>query len=259
MGYLARRPVSRHLIPYYIRYFQIDMEPVKKPVSEFENLVDFFVRAYKEDARPIDPRDHVIISPVDGTVSQCGTISSGHLFQAKGYEYSLSELLGESESQVQRYYNGTFITIYLSPRDYHRIHSPIDGKVREMTYIPGDLYPVNEWGVQSVPKLFVRNERLITFLQTEYGQIALVKVGATNVGSIKVVYDQEIITNRKKARYIHKAYEEAYPMPKGAELGRFEFGSTVILLFEPQTIEWIQDLQPGTTLRMGQAIAQRII
>jgi phosphatidylserine decarboxylase len=257
MGYIARRPFSRRLIPLYIRYFDIDMEPVKKPLSEFENLVDFFVRAYREEARPIDFREEVVVSPVDGTISQCGMIEEGRLFQAKGHYYSLTELLGETEAQVKPFYNGQFMTIYLSPRDYHRIHIPVTGGVEAMTYIPGELYPVNQWGVQKVPRLFSRNERLVTHVQSPFGRIALVKVGATNVGSIKVVYDQDIVTNRRKARYIHKVYPEAYSMSKGAELGRFEFGSTVILLFEPQMIDWVSELKPGKTLRMGQPIAWR--
>lgn len=257
MGQFARKPISRRLIPLYIRYFEIDMEPVKKPLSEFENLLDFFVRAYREEARPIDLREEVVVSPVDGTISQCGTIQEGRLFQAKGHDYSLAELLGEEEAQIKRYYEGQFITIYLSPRDYHRIHNPVAGQVEAMTYIPGDLYPVNQWGVQSVPQLFSRNERLITYVQSPFGRVALVKVGATNVGSIKVVYDQEIVTNSRKAQYIHKVYPEAYSLTKGAELGRFEFGSTVILLFEPHKIDWLSEMKPGKTLRMGQPIAWR--
>jgi phosphatidylserine decarboxylase len=259
MGRFARHPVSRHLIPSYIRFFDIDLESVRKPVHEFQNLLDFFVRELAPEARPIAPGDRVIVSPVDGTISQGGEIKKGILIQAKGVFYSLDQLLSRHPSFVKKLEGGQYLTIYLSPRDYHRIHMPVQGTIRECSYIPGELYPVNEMGVKLIPNLFTINERVVSYIQTPFGWMALVKVGATNVGSIKVEYDKNIATNlAQKTAAVHKCYESPHTLAKGAELGRFEFGSTVILLFEPGSIKWTISLEPGTKLKMGQAIAEAV-
>jgi phosphatidylserine decarboxylase len=259
MGKVARHPFSRHLIPLYIRHFDIDLAPVKKPLDQFEHLLDFFVRELHPEARPICGGKAQVVSPVDGTVSEGGTITEGRLIQAKGISYSLSQLLGGNEAAVKRFDGGQFVTIYLSPRDYHRIHMPIAGRVVSSTYIPGELYPVNEMGVRLVPGLFAVNERVITYIEGESGITALIKVGATNVGSIKVTYDQAIATNPKPSRpFAHKDYATPECLAKGAEVGRFEFGSTVILLFEPGQIEWSIPLAKGTSVRMGQEIARLV-
>jgi phosphatidylserine decarboxylase len=256
MGRVARHPFSRHLIPFYIRHFDIDLAPVRKPLDQFEHLLDFFVRELQPEARPIAPGRAKVVSPVDGTVSEGGKIEAGKLIQAKGISYSLAQLLGENEEGVKRFDGGEFVTIYLSPRDYHRIHMPIEGKVVASTYIPGELYPVNEVGVQLVPGLFAVNERIVTYIEGEAGMTALVKVGATNVGSIKVTYDEAIATNPKPNQpFAHKTYPSPKLLPKGAELGRFEFGSTVILLFEPGQITWSIPLAKETKVQMGQEIA----
>lgn len=257
VGYMARKPFSRRLIPYYIKHFQIDLTPVKKPLDQFENLLDFFVREYHQNARPIDPRQDVIVSPVDGAVSQIGTIEDGMLLQAKGISYSVLELLGGNEEHTKRFLGGKFVTIYLSPRDYHRIHMPIQGEISEITYIPGKLYPVNKLGVRLIPGLFAKNERVISYITSPIGIVALIKVGATNVGSIRVTFDEKIVTNprrRQKVKHIH--YAKPQRMRKGDELGRFEFGSTVILLFEPNKIEWLIPEKPGVPVQMGQPIAR---
>ncbi|GGA38233.1 phosphatidylserine decarboxylase proenzyme [Kroppenstedtia guangzhouensis] len=256
MGRLARSPHSRRLIPYFIRRFDVDLSPVEKPVSQYQSLLDFFVRGLKEGARPIDPDPERIVSPVDGTVSQMGEIHEGTILQAKGVTYTLEALLGGKGEKIRKFEGGRFITLYLSPRDYHRIHTPIQGRVTGLTYIPGSLFPVNPLGVQWVRGLFARNERLITFLDSPAGEVALVKVGATNVGSIRVVYDREIMTNcRGRKQIFSRNYPCMEVLEKGEELGRFEFGSTVILLFEANRIDWIGDLSPGTMIRMGQPIA----
>lgn len=256
MGKFARRPVSKKLIPLYIRYFQIDLSLAKKSVGEFEHLLDFFIREYTPEARPIDQRKEVAVSPVDGRVSQSGTITEGMLLQAKGKQYSLQELLGEQEQHIKKYMGGEFITVYLSPRDYHRIHMPVKGEIGDITYVPGELYPVNQWGVQHVPRLFARNERLITYIESTFGQVCLIKVGATNVGSIKVVYDPEMITNNGRHELLHKSYPQKHLLDKGDELGRFEFGSTIILLFEPGKIDWLIKAEPEEVVQMGQPLAK---
>jgi len=247
------------LIPYYIRRFNVDLSQVEQPVSHYRTLLDFFVRGLKEGARPVDPASDRIISPVDGTVSQVGTVQEGSLLQAKGVTYSLEALLGGEAANSRRFLGGAFITLYLSPRDYHRIHVPVKGKVHRLTYIPGTLFPVNSIGVRRVRGLFSRNERLITYLHSPAGEVALVKVGATNVGSIRVYYDDQVRTNRPgRRRESTKTYKHPVTLEKGEELGRFEFGSTVILVFEPGRTVWVDDLSPGQSVQMGQAIARII-
>lgn len=257
VGRLARSPRSRRLIPYFIRRFDVDLSQVEKPVSQYRSLLDFFVRGLKEGARPVDSAPDRLVSPVDGTISQLGEIEKGIILQAKGVTYTLNALLGGNDEKVSRFEGGRFLTVYLSPRDYHRIHTPIQGKVMGLTYIPGSLFPVNALGVRRVRGLFARNERLITYLDTPAGGVALVKVGATNVGSIRVVYDPEVVTNRLgRKRIFNRSYPETEEMMKGEELGRFEFGSTVILLFEAGRVDWIGDLSPGKAVQMGQPIAR---
>jgi phosphatidylserine decarboxylase len=258
VGNLAKKRFSRHFIPFYIKKFQIDLNPVKKPVDQFESLLDFFVRELNEEARPIDTDPKKVTSPVDGVITQMGKIEKGTLIQAKGISYSLEDLLA-GDSKSAHFFNGQFATIYLSPRDYHRIHSPISGEIESLTYIPGNLYPVNESGVRLFPGLFTRNERVISYIDTEFGQAALVKVGATNVGSIKVTYDEQIVTNAgKKQQNNKKIYSKTIRIKKGEELGRFEFGSTVILIFEKNMIGWLPDISKGISLKMGQPIAEVI-
>lgn len=254
-GRFARHPLSRHMIPWYVRYYQINKDDIKKGLHEFDNLLSFFVRELKANARPIDPAVDTVISPVDGTVSQWGLIEEGILIQAKGISYSLVQLLDNHPEYSSRFVGGYFLTIYLSPRDYHRIHMPVEGKVNACTYVSGELYPVNRWGVQHIPSLFAINERVITYIQTSYGMVSMVKVGALNVGSIKVVFDNEIATNQACLSG-HKKYPSPISVAKGSELGRFELGSTVILLFEPGQVEWTCSLKPGTKLTMGQCIAR---
>lgn len=256
-GRFARHRISKYFIPLYIKYFDIDLRPIKKQVADFDHLLDFFVREYHESARPIDLQEDVIISPVDGAISQIGKIEQGSLLQVKGLTYTLEDLLGGNEKQVKKFMNGNFVTIYLSPKDYHRIHMPVTGEIEEMTYISGELYPVNQFGLHYIPGLFARNERLISYIVGQYGEICLIKVGATNVGSIKVTYDDQIATNLKKvAKPTHKHYQPACKLKKGEELGRFEFGSTVILLFEPDKTDWLIKAEPGTRIQMGQALAR---
>lgn len=255
-GSLMKRPVSRRFIPFYIKHFDIDLTPVKKPLDEFTNLLDFFVRELKPEFRPIPLDPSLIVSPVDGVISQIGEIQDGLLIHAKGEDYSLESLLGGQKEYVQPFQGGKFVTIYLSPRDYHRVHMPVDGAISGYSYLPGKLYPVNDLGLRLFPKLFAENERLVTFIQSRIGTVALVKVGATNVGSIKVTYDQ-VETNPKAKRLSeHVHYTDKKLLKKGAEVGRFEFGSTVILLFEANQVEWTIPEKIGTKVQMGQPIAQ---
>ncbi|MBR8658872.1 MULTISPECIES: archaetidylserine decarboxylase [Brevibacillus] len=256
MGKITASRFSRLAIRHYIRHYKIDPTIMEKPVHEYRTLKEFFTRRLKPGARPIAPGTDVVISPVDGTVSQMGDIREGTLIQAKGKQYSLAELLGDAPEMAERFYGGRFITIYLSPRDYHRIHMPVTGKLLRYTYVPGRLYPVNQLGIEHVDRLFARNERLVTYMKTEQmGCVALVKVGALFVGSVKVVYNTAT-TNVKHGRQTSGPILGEPCLDKGDELGWFEFGSTVILLFESRQLEWADNVSIGSTVLMGQKLAQ---
>ncbi len=256
MGRLAVSPGSRALIPWFVRAFAIDLEEAERPLGSYESLTDFFTRRLKPGRRIADPGAASVISPVDGQVAEFGAIANGTLVQAKGKSYTVSALLGDAQ-RAERFLDGSYLTIYLSPRDYHRIHSPVDGVVAGASYIPGRLFPVNAFGVRMVDQLFARNERLITYLQGVGGLVAVVKVGATMVGSARVVYDPELRTQRRPARVDHRMLKGPR-LHKGDELGWFEFGSTVILLFEPGKVRLRPDLQPGQRVLMGQAIGTMV-
>jgi phosphatidylserine decarboxylase len=197
-----------------------------------------------------------VVSPVDGKVSQYGRIENGNLIQAKGVLYTAEELLGGDKERARRYDGGTFLTVYLSPTDYHRIHTPLAGTVTAYTYVPGTLFPVNPFGVRAVQGLFAKNERLITYFDTQAGEVALVKVGATIVGSVKVEYDEMAGTNIRGGRLESKTLANGPHYEKGDEVGRFEFGSTIILLFEPGRVELSSELHPEAVVRLGQRIGR---
>ncbi|ELK39172.1 phosphatidylserine decarboxylase proenzyme [Brevibacillus agri] len=255
MGKITASRFSRLAIQHYIRHYKIDASIIEKPVTEYRTLKEFFTRRLKPGARPIAPGNDVIVSPVDGTVSQLGDICEGTLIQAKGKEFSVTELLGGSEEEAKRYYGGKFITIYLSPRDYHRIHMPVAGELVRYSYLPGRLYPVNRLGIENVDRLFARNERLVTYIESDgLGEIALVKVGALFVGSVKVVYNTAT-TNIKHGRQTDEPIEGKPHYAKGDELGWFEFGSTVILLLESSQLTWAAGVEKGKSLLMGQLLA----
>jgi phosphatidylserine decarboxylase len=255
MGKITASRFSRLAIQRYVRHYNIDPTIVEKPVNQYRTLKEFFTRRLKPEARPIAPGEDVIISPVDGTVSQMGDICEGTLIQAKGKGYDVMELLGGSEEEAKRYYGGKFITIYLSPRDYHRIHMPASGDLIRYCYLPGRLYPVNKLGIENVDRLFARNERLVTYIKTQgLGDMALVKVGALFVGSVKVCYNTAT-TNIKHGRQTNEPISGKPHYEKGDEVGWFEFGSTVILLFESKQLEWAPGVETGRPLLMGQKLA----
>jgi len=255
MGKITASRFSRLAIQHYIRHYRIDPSIVEKPIHEYRTLKEFFCRRLKPGARQIAPGEDVVVSPVDGTVSQLGDISHGTLIQAKGKEFTVAELLGGNEERARRYCGGKFITIYLSPRDYHRIHMPVSGNLIRFSYLPGRLYPVNQLGVQHVDRLFARNERLVTYIQTDkWGEVALIKVGALFVGSVKVVYCSAS-TNEKHGRQMEDEIAGSPRYEKGQEVGWFEFGSTVILLFESGRLDWAKGVDRGSPLLMGQELA----
>jgi phosphatidylserine decarboxylase len=201
--------------------------------------------------------DEVLVSPVDGAVSQAGVAEGGRLVQAKGLDYTLEALLADPQLAA-RFRGGAFATLYLSPRDYHRIHFPLGGAIRGYRYVPGLLWPVNARSVRGVPGLFTVNERLVTVLETPLGACAVVAVGATIVGRIRAFYDPTIpVSNLPGARPVARDYPTPMPVEKGQELGAFEMGSTVILVLEPGRARLREGLVEGARVRVGEAIGGR--
>ncbi len=221
-------------------------------LSTFRSFGEFFARPLRPGLRPIARGDEVVVSPVDGVVSEAGVAEDGRLVQAKGIHYQLQDLVADP-AVASRLAGGAYVTLYLSPRDYHRIHFPLRGQVAGWRYVPGQLWPVNPPSVRTVPNLFCVNERLVTLLESPLGLCAIVAVGAAVVGRIRAYYDPSIpVTNLAGARPQAWDYPQPIPVEKGAELGAFEMGSTVILLFEPGRAQLT--LAAGRRLRVGEAI-----
>jgi phosphatidylserine decarboxylase len=225
------------ILKAFAKVYKINLDEAELEIKEYASLNQFFTRALRAEARIIDSAENAIVSPTDSKITSFGNINQSTIIQAKGIDYSVKELLG-SEKFYPSFTNGKYITFYLSPQDYHRIHSPFAGQILGYYYEPGKLFPVNDLAVLNIRGLFPKNERLITFLQTEYGKVAVIKVGASNVGKIRVTYDNKIVTNN----WIRFAKEHHYKdvsimIDKGSELGRFEMGSTVILVFENDTVD----------------------
>jgi phosphatidylserine decarboxylase len=240
-------------IRLYIRHFRIDMRPFAGAPESFETFNAFFTRPLRAGQRPVDPDPAALVSPVDGRVSAAGTIEAGRLIQAKGRDYGLEALLG-GDPAWRDYVGGQYVTLYLAPPDYHRIHAPAACAVTRYRYLPGEFWSVSPNGLASVPRLYERNERLVCFLSGSFGELALVMVGAMIVGRIRVVYHRDIVDRRSPAPRAEKL-PAPYPLEKGAELGRFELGSSVVLLARPGEAT-LRALAPGDPIRMGQAIGR---
>ncbi len=241
------------LIKLFSRIYGVNLEESEKKVSEFSSFNEFFTRRLNKDARPIDQEKNSLLSPVDGFIGEFGTINNGKLIQAKGLEYRIYDLLND-KNRTKIYDGGNFITIYLAPQNYHRIHSMVSGEVREFSYIPGDLWTVSPLGLHHVNNLFARNERLTTYINYEKGECAIVKVGATVVGRIRVNYNNQI-SNIKGSLSKKIVLENPYNLKKGQEIGMFELGSTVICLFPPKQIEFYE-LNVGERILYGQSIGK---
>lgn len=250
----AQSNASKRAIKAFASRYNVAVEEAEKELSEYTSLLDFFTRRLKPGLRPLDPDPNVVLSPVDGVLDVFGPITEGRLIQAKGREYTLSALLA-SEEDAKHFEGGSFATLYLSPRDYHRVHSPATGMITGSTYLPGALFPVNPNAVANVDSLFARNERQITHLRSErFGRIEYIMVGATCVGHIKMVYDPNIATNCGGNEIIRKDYVPPIPIERGAELGVFELGSTVILILE----KGVEITAPRGPVKMGTALGRRL-
>ena len=223
------------LIRSFVRYFNVDLSECPQKLKDFQTFNEFFTRPLKPQARPISTEKYALICPVDGTIGFFGTNTQETLLQAKGKEYLLTDLLQDS-FVAHEYEGGIYLTIYLAPYNYHRIHSMVEGSITRFAYIPGELWTVSPLGLAFVPRLFAQNERWISYIDTEHGECALVKVGATVVGRIRTVY-HTAYSNRPGARPLKESLPTAYPIKAGAEIGRFELGSTVVLLFQIDLVE----------------------
>lgn len=238
------------LIKSFIRLYDIDLSEASISEPEaYRSFNDFFTRALRPDARPI--ADTPLISPADGTISQAGRIDQNRLIQAKCHDYTLEALLGGDAHYAEQFKNGAYAVIYLSPRDYHRIHMPCDGQITAMTYIPGDLFAVNPATVATVEGLFARNERLILRIETKTGPLCLVMVGALFVGSMETVWAGKITPPYRPTLHHEDYRDHPHAFSKGDEIGRFNMGSTVILLTPPGNHDALASLNAPTPIKMG--------
>jgi phosphatidylserine decarboxylase len=245
---------------WFVKQFNVDMSLAKEPnLDSYPSFNSFFTRALHESARPIVADENLLACPVDGAVSQLGTINDGRIFQAKGRDYTLLELLGNDNEKAQQFADGSFATLYLSPRDYHRIHLPIGGTLKAMSHIPGRLFSVSPATARAVPRLFARNERVVAYFDTDIGPLAMVLVGAIFVASIETVWAGEVTppAGNKIRHWEYDGQEPAHQFRKGEEIGRFNMGSTVIVLTGKDAIQWLDTLHATDAVQMGQAIAKR--
>jgi phosphatidylserine decarboxylase len=258
----AKTPWLKNLlIKQFIRTYNINLDEVESSsLDDYPHFNAFFTRALKDGVRPIDPNDKAVVCPADGTVSQLGAIQSGDIFQAKGHSFSTDTLLGtQAEAgtdslEHQRFLNGDFITIYLSPRDYHRVHMPIKGDLLYSRYIPGKLFSVNDTTTRYVDGLFAKNERLVTVFDTPLGHCAVILVGAMMVAGIESVWHGHY-QPKPDSISTREFTPGEVSLEKGAEMGRFKFGSTVILMFEPGRLSWSEQYQPGAATQLGRLLA----
>lgn len=234
-GSFAQSSASRKLIPRFARMYGIKVEEAEKPLRDYYTLNEFFTRRLKPGMRPVDTDPHALVSPVDALITGAGPIESGTIVNVKGQDYTIEELLNRSP-RTESYKNGYYAVLYLSPTDYHRIHVPVDGTIEERDHIRGKVYPVNEFGLRHMTRVLSRNERLVTYIRHQGGEVAVVKVGALNVSSIRYTEPQ------------------ARQADKGTELAYFEFGSTIVLLTEDESFVPRSDLKVGLRVKMGERL-----
>jgi phosphatidylserine decarboxylase len=242
--------VTTGIIRRFIRKYSVNMdEALDSNPASYSSFNDFFTRALKPGARPLS--NSRFISPVDGAISQFGAIEQDQIFQAKGHRYSTKALVGGDSALASQFEDGSFATLYLSPRDYHRIHMPCDGRLTRMTYVPGAFFSVNPTTARGVPGLFARNERVVCVFDTASGPLVLVLVGATIVGSMATVW-HGVVNPPRSQRIRDWRYDGALDIQRGQEMGRFLLGSTVVLLWPKNTIRFNPDWQPARAIRLGE-------
>lgn len=252
-------PWKNCLIRWFIRRYGVDMSIAERPAPEdYLHFNDFFTRRLKPGARIIDADPKVVVSPVDGTISQFGHIDGDTLIQAKGHHFDLASLLGGDSQLAEEFRDGDFITLYLAPRDYHRVHMPLSGALVKMIYIPGRLFSVNECATRTVPNLFARNERIVCLFDTAAGPMAVILVGAMLVSFMETVWFATLPPTRGLMPLTWNYPPGAIWLERSAEMGRFNMGSTVIVLFGPGRVEFSRLLTPDRAVHLGEALATRL-
>ncbi len=248
--------VTTRLIRWFIAKYGVNMaEAANADITSYQSFNEFFTRPLREGARPLADADYV--SPVDGAISQFGLVKGDQIFQAKGHHYSTAALVGGDRELAAKFQDGQFATLYLSPKDYHRIHMPCDGRLTRMIYVPGDLFSVNPTTARGVPGLFARNERVVCVFDSVDAPFVLVLVGATVVGSMATVWHGVVNPPRiGEIREWHYDGQEV-ALKKGAEMGRFLLGSTVVMLFANNQLEFNRQWIPARSLRMGEAMGYK--
>jgi phosphatidylserine decarboxylase len=253
----SRAPWTRGIIPWFIRKYGVDMSEAARPdPADYACFNDFFTRALREGARPL--ADSPFVSPVDGTVIDCVKLDGDTLLQVKGHPYSARALVGGDAALVDRFDGGEAISIYLSPKDYHRIHMPCAGRLRRMIHVPGSLYSVNPATVAGVPGLFARNERVVCLFDSDFGPFVLTLVGAMVVGSMQTVWHGLINPPRSGTLREWRYDDQDIRLARGEEMGRFLLGSTVVMLFPRGVLRARADWLPGRSVRMGEAMAEAL-
>lgn len=244
-------------IRWFVQHYQVDMSAaIQTDPLQYPCFNSFFTRHLKPEARPIASGEQTVVSPVDGDISQFGSIEQNRLLQAKGFDYDVMQLLGGETKYTTPFLNGDFFTIYLAPKDYHRIHMPIAGKLQHMIYIPGNLFSVNFYSADHIPNLFTRNERVVCFFETAVGPMVVALVGAMIVGSISTSWAKKIAPTKQRQITHYDYTKESIYLEKGEELGYFEMGSTVIVLFEHNRITWSSDIEIKQSVLFGQKMAE---
>jgi phosphatidylserine decarboxylase len=255
-GWVARArggAFTTALIKWFVKRYQVNMAEAANPdIASYPSFNEFFTRALQRDARPLASAD--LICPVDGAISQFGPIQGDQIFQAKGHQYSSTALVGGDAELAAQFDNGSFATLYLSPRDYHRIHMPCDGRLTRMIYVPGALFSVNPTTARGVPGLFARNERVVCVFESAQGPFVLVLVGATIVGSMATVWHG--VVNPPRPGVVREwLYDLPVALRQGEEMGRFLLGSTVVMLFPKGPLRFNSAWAPGGAIRLGEAMA----
>lgn len=248
------KPIARRLVRWFAKTYQIDVGAADRDIRQYASIGEFFTRDLREGLRPIEGD---FVSPVDGTLRNFGVVTDGRLEQIKGKTYALDRFLGDDE-YAKRYQDGVFFNLYLSPQDYHHVHSPVGGKIVRSVHIPGKLWPVNDWSMANVDELFSINERVVTYVDCEHcnlGLVGVVMIGATNVGKISVVYDSFISNAAGAAKTVCRDYHPPIDIAAGGRLGTFHMGSSVVILVERGKVDLARvRLEPGKKVQYGAAM-----